>query len=200
MSAPRSALEDAIFCAEMAYEAERWPNEDFDGPDTLDEVAEAAWALLCLLGGSSDPKDLNEMRLISELMRTARPGEPTELSDLYDQLEEHLRFLDRLRGAARNAHQGDAKRIGRPRKNNDLRAAYSVLVEYWQKESEEIFTSGWGDTDQGLVPTSPAAQFLYETITKIDPERKNLAEELRTLMRETVAKLTGPRRGRPGRN
>jgi hypothetical protein len=178
-------LKEARAQAEQAYHWAQWTqyceDESFDRPDTLDKVEAVAWALLQLL--ANEPDNINRQRLLGELDRS--------------KLDETWRCLDAVRLAARRAHV--KRRRGRPKTKADLRAAYSVLVKYWQRTTGEEPTNGWDDEGPRLEPTSPAAIFLFDELRRIDPGRERLAEQLQDIMIKTVKDSPGPRRGRPRR-
>jgi hypothetical protein len=190
---PPSTLEEALSWARFFYDdSQSWEQEGFDRPDTLHKVEAPAAALIDLLRD-----DINRQRIIWEL--TGDGDDRDRVVATRKKLDETLRFLDELRPAARRAHV--ARRPGRPGKKADLRAAYNVLVEYWQREhGSEEFTNtwAWDQTDKSLVATSEAAQFFHNALRRIDLKRERLAEELRDLMSETVEALLGPRQGRKG--
>lgn len=60
------------------------------------------------------------------------------------------------------------------------------------KQEGVKFTNTW----DGKIPTSAAACFLFDALREIDPDRQELASELRDLMQNTVKDLPGKRQGR----
>jgi hypothetical protein len=199
-----TTLEEARSQAFMAYyfnqsSEEKGLGAELDGPDTLDKVEAWAWALLELLD-----VEVNRQRIIDALLDECHPerrGCPAcELIDeVAHKFDEMLRRLDAVRLAARKAHQ--KRRRGRPGIKNDLRAAASVLIKFWEYRQRthggEEFTNVWDDQDHRLVPTSAAACFLFDELRLIDPKRPRLAEQLRDIMAPAVKGKPGPRRGRP---
>ena len=126
------------------------------------------------------------MQAVAELRTPTAEGVP-----IVGDLSSVLRIY---RSLAAEAHRGQ----GRPVSKRPLTVAYKVLVDFWiAQHGRDSFTSDWHQGDNGsLAPVSDAACFIYEAMQIIDPHRPDLAKELRVLMRHTVSRLSGPRRGR----
>jgi hypothetical protein len=194
-----TTLEEARSQALMAYyfnqsSEEKGLGAEFDGPDTLDKVEKPANRLLELLCDT-----VNRHRIIDALLDEYHPEHKEcprcELIDeVAHKFDEMCRQLDAVRLVARKAHL--KRERGRPGIKADLRAAYSVLIDYWQREHPEVTpTNGWDEEDP-RIPRSVAACFLFDELRRIDPRRKRLAEQLSDLLTETIAALPGRRRGR----
>jgi hypothetical protein len=192
--ADRDGLREALVRAVFFY----GPHDD--APDTLDEIEKPATELTFLLL-------VNEQRIISALLDEYHEPEHSDdhggfswhrdevIKEVCDKFEEMLRRLDAVRLVARRAHQKRGR--GRPRKKQEIRNAYAELADFWKRSfGKERFTQAWTRTDDGLVPTSDAACFLYDAMRLIDPRRPRLAEQLRALMPDDVRAILGQRRGR----
>jgi hypothetical protein len=153
-----------------------------DPSKTLDEVERLSGPLLDLLFD-----EVNRQRLIGLLA-----DDVTDERTVANKFDESRHFLYVMAQLAGGGYQKRGR--GTPRQKDDLRGAYNVLVARYGNDRSD-FTNVWAETDE-LVPTSPAAQFLYDSLRLIDPHRTRLAQELRDLMGETVKSLPGPRRGR----
>jgi hypothetical protein len=189
---PPTNLEEARSQAFMAYHFNRSSEEKglpagLDGPDTLDKVETKAWALLELLGD-----DVNWWRLAGELTGDDPDPSGDRAAAVAGKLYDFLRSLDAIRLAARKAHL--ERRRGRPGIKNDLRAAASVLIKFWQRtHSGKKFTNGeWS----GLEAIGGPAKFLFDELRLIDPERPRLAAQLKGIMAAAVAETLDARRGR----
>jgi hypothetical protein len=187
-----TTLEEARYQARFFYDSAQFSNDEgLDGPDTLDEVEAPAWKLELLLG---DLLSINHRRLVWELTGDDDDPSGDRAVAVGEKLDEMVDFLGEVRLAARRAHV--KRQRGRPGAKRDLRAAYSVLIDYWRRTHPgEDPTNGW-DKEDPRVPTSPAACFLFDELRRIDPRRERLAEQLSDLLTETVAALPGRRRGR----
>jgi len=150
-----------------------------DGPDSLlvlADLLDQVWELLW--------PTANVNRLSAVIAEDS--GNPAPLNDF-------AFLVDRYACLARAAHRGR----GRPPKKHDLTLAYRLLADFWRdQEGSRNFTNDWMKTADGLAPVSPAACFLYNSLKEIDPNRPQLAKELRHLMAVTVKHLPGQRRGR----
>jgi hypothetical protein len=188
-----TTLEEARHQATFAYDsAQCWEYDGFDGPDALDRVEKPATQLLQLL--DNRPDNINWCRIIGEL--TGEDDDPSgdRAVAVGDKLDDMLHFLDEVRLAARRAHVKRGR--GRPGTKADLRAAYSVLIEYWQRAYPGVTPTNTWDKEDRRIPTSDAACFLFDELRRIDPRRERLAEQLRDLLQETVESSLGPRPGR----
>jgi hypothetical protein len=168
----------AMRWARGAYHHGPLRNRD-EGPDTLLDLADLldrVWELLW--------PQANANRLSAAVADSSDPALPFP--------SDFAGLLDRYASLARAAHRGR----GNPPKNANLAVAYRILADFWQ-EQEGGITNVWARDSAGiLVPTSPAACFLYDALRGIDPDRPRLAEELRDLMADTVKQLPGQRQGR----
>jgi hypothetical protein len=181
----QTTLEVIIADAACHYHALRWSTgEGYDDRDTLDKIEKPAAELSRLLS-----ENVNHHRLAMTLFEDG--GE----SALRKFCEEAIPFLDDVRLAARKAHR--SRERGRPKARGDLEGAYQSLAKWYRRLFGDVeFTSSWEASNS--YPTSPAACFLYDVMTLIDPDRPHLPKELRDLMTETVSNIPGPRRGRRG--
>jgi hypothetical protein len=194
-------VEEARSQALVAYHFNQSSEEkglgaELDGPDTLNKVEAPASKLLELLDDRLN--NVNRQRIIDALLDEYHPerrGCPTcELIDeVAHKFDEMLSRLDAVRLAARKAHQ--KRRRGRPAIKNDLRAAASVLIEFWKRtHGPKKFTNAeWN----GLEAIGGPAKFLFDELRRIDPKRQRLAKQLKGIMAEAVAETDDDRRGRP---
>jgi len=186
-------LEAIIAEAATFYGIAQWSKaQGYDDPDTLHKIEKPATALLKLLAN-----EVNRHRLFVKLLGIEDGYAPGDLVAIGDKFAQLLPFLEDIRSAARKAHRTGPKH--RPKAKGDLAEAYRALNRHWRSIfGDDDFTNGWDNVGQErpLIPTGPAACFLYDVMKLIDPTRERLGAELRDLMTDTVASLPGPRRGR----
>jgi hypothetical protein len=154
-------------------------------PDTLDQVEKAASELSALLHD-----ERNRRRLIRG-----------QSDDFIAKVHGLSAVLDAVRlAASRNHRSRRPGKRGHPVVKGDLAETYRRLACFWR----EIFgdanfkVSTWHRGSDGLQPKrdAAAARFLLDAMKLIAPTRPRLGEELRNLMKETVASLPGARQGR----
>jgi hypothetical protein len=198
----RTLLEAIIGEAAWYYGTTRWISEEgYDKPDTLDEIEKPITALLNLLG-----HEVNRHRLFVRLVGVQDGHAVNDVVAVGAKFDALVPFLKEVRLAARDAHW--ARGRGRPEAKADLASAYRFLARrYRELFGDKAFTQNWVKVPKpdlikpdlikkDLAPIAQAAQFVFDVIKIIDPDRPCLAEELRDLMTKTVATLPGPRRGR----
>jgi hypothetical protein len=156
---------------------------DKDGADTLLELAD-------LLGQVSELLYFqpNANRLSKAL------ADDTSYGGGYVSVHDFQRLVFRFEDVARAAHRGRGKPPDQEKLN--LTLAYRLLADFWMKqEGADKFTNDWhNDPKDGLRPNTDAARFLFDALKEIDPDRPDLAKELRQLMAKSLP--GGKRRGR----
>jgi hypothetical protein len=196
----------ALLEAAVVYGAAKWmlqSNSQFAGkPDTLNKLPRAIDAVIALL-----EEPVNRYRLernpTREIYHELCERQSTKESpafgtqslplpaDLY--LDDFILTCLKYRRWVIAAHQGR----GKPPGKQPLIFAYNKIVAFWLEHGPTKFTNKWEQTACGkLAPVSDAACFFYDALNLICPGRDNLAQELRTLMVNTVRGWKGNRRGR----
>jgi hypothetical protein len=182
-------LEAVVEDAAQYYRTGRLAEEWNRSTDTLNKIAKPAQMLLALLAD-----EVNRDRLLANLFGIKDGYATNDIFAIGQEFEQGLRFLETIRLAAPKAHLKRPRK--RPTTKADLAAALRFLKRHFFDMNMDAFTNTWEETTEGLRPRSYAAKLIFEIMSLIDPNRPELAKELRDLMRKVIENEGGLRSGR----